>query len=238
MRLLFAMLVLANVGLYMWATWYKEPPPTATPAAPVRPEIAPEKMRLLSEPGVKLTTRKAAPPPPAPVPTADGAACFALGPFARKDALQAALTQLQTWEITAAERVQREELSVAYRVYLPPFPSRQDAERKRRELTQLGFTDHAVIHEEGLDNAVSLGLFSVEANARLRMQQLAAKGVTAVFQALPSTRDLYWLDFGGEIKEGQLAGVAVSALSTHSWGADVHLYPRACSAPAATPNIP
>jgi len=235
MRLLFAMLVLANVGLYMWATWYKDPPPAATP---IRSEIAPEKMRLLSEPGVKLTTRKAAPPPPAPVPTADGVACFALGPFARKDALQAALTQLQTWEIAAAERVQREELSIAYRVYLPPFPSRQDAERKRRELTQLGFTDHAVIHEEGLDNAISLGLFSVEANARLRLQQLAAKGVTAVFQALPSTRDLYWLDFGGEVKDGQLAGVAVSALSAYTWGADVHLYPRACPASAATANTP
>ena len=34
MRLLFAMLVLANVGLYMWATWYKDPPPA--PVAPAR----------------------------------------------------------------------------------------------------------------------------------------------------------------------------------------------------------
>lgn len=236
MRILFAMLVLANVGLYMWATWYKDPAPVAITVA--RPEIAPRKMRLLSEPGVKLTTRKAAPPPPAPVQTADGLACFALGPFARKDALQAALTQLQSWQIDAGERVEHQQLTAAYRVYLPPFPSRREAERKRRELNRMGFTDHAVIHEEGLDNAVSLGLFSVEANARLRLQQLAAKGFSAVLQSLPATRDLYWLDFGGEVKDGQLAGVPVATLAAHAWDADVHLYPRACPAPAATPSAP
>ena len=235
MRLVFALLVLANVGLYMWATWYKDPPPVP---APVRAEIAPQKMRLLSEPGVKLTTRKAGPPPPAPVRVVDGLACFALGPFARKDAAQAAATQLQAWQIDAAERTEQEQLTAAYRVFLPPFPSRQDAERKRRELTRLGFTDHAVIHEEGLDNAVSLGLFAVEANARLRMRQLAAKGVKAVFQALPATRELYWLDFGGEVKDGQLGSVAVGALGSHPWGAEVHLYPRACPAPAALPTAP
>lgn len=234
MRLVFALLVLANVALYMWATWYKEPPPVATP---VRPEIAPEKMRLLSEPGVKLTTRKAG-PPPAPVQAVDGFACFALGPFVRKDGAQAAVSQLQSWQIAAVLRTEQEQLTAAYRVYLPPFPSRQDAERKRRQLTRLGFTDHAVVHEEGLDNAISLGLFAVEANARLRMRQLEAKGVTALFEALPATRDLYWLDFGGEVKDGQLAGVAVSALSAYTWGADVHLYPRACPAPAATANTP
>lgn len=236
MRLLFAMLVLANVGLYMWATWYKDPPPIVAPA---RPEVAPEKMRLLSEPGVKLTPRKTTPPPPAPVQTVDGLSCFALGPFTRKDAVQAASAQLQGWQINAGERLEHEQLTAAYRVYLPPFPSKQDAERRRRELSQLGFTDHALIHEDGLDNAISLGLFAVEANARLRVRQLAAKGVTAMLQALPSTRELYWLDFGGEVKDGQVAGVSVSALGTHPWGADVHLYPRTCTPPAtATPPAP
>ncbi len=235
MRFVFALLVLANVGLYMWATWYKDPLPIATP---VRPEIAPQKMRLLSEPGVKLTTRKAGPPPPAPVQVVDGHSCFAVGPFARKDAAQAAVSQLQSWQIAAVLRSEQEQLTAAYRVYLPPFPSRQDAERKRRELTRLGFTDHAVIHEEGLDNAISLGLFAVEANARLRMRQLQVKGVTALVETLPATRDLYWLDFGGAVKDGQLGGVAVTALSAHPWGTDVHLYPRACPAPPVPPATP
>ena len=236
MRLLFAMLVLANVGLYMWATWYKDPPPA--PVAPARSPIAPEKMRLLSEPGVQLTTRKTTPPPPPPVQTADGDSCFALGPFTGKDAAQAAATQLQGWQINPSERAEQEQLTAAYRVYLPPFPSKQDAERKRRELTRLGFTDHALIHEEGLDNAISLGLFSVEANARLRLRQLAAKGVVAVFQSLPSTRNLYWLDFGGEVKDGQLEAATIAALGAHPWGTDVHLYPRACPVPPTTSAAP
>jgi len=44
-----------------------------------------------------------------------------------------------------------------------------------------------VFQEEGWHNAISLGLFSVEANATARVRELAAKGVEASMQPLTRT---------------------------------------------------
>lgn len=233
MRFLFALLVLVNVGLYMWGTWYKAPP---APASFVTsPEINREKLRLLSEPGVKLVGRKTQLPPPAPLPTADGPACLALGPFATPAAAQQAGRQLQTWQLQPTERIEHEPLSAAFQVYLPPLPTKTEAERKRRELTRIGFTDHALITDDELANGISLGLFSREANARLRLRQLAAKGVRAELQALPGSRALHWLDLAGEIKDGRLGTVAITALAAYNWGPEIQLYPSRCPPPASAP---
>ena len=236
MRFLFALLVLVNVGLFMWGTWYKAPPaPTSFVASP---EINREKLRLLSEPGVKLVGRKTQLPPPAPLPTADGPTCLALGPFATPAAAQQAGDQLRHWQLQPTERIEHEPLSAAFQVYLPPLPNKAEAERKRRELTRLGFTDHAVIADDELANGISLGIFSREANARLRLKQLAAKGVRAELHALPGSRALHWLDIRGEIKGGQLGTVAVTDLATHDWGPEIQVYPAPCPPPASTQPPP
>lgn len=229
MKFIFASLVLTNVGLFMWATWYKDPP--AVPGPVARAEIGRDKLQLLSTPGTKLAVRKVTPPPPAPPPAIDGATCFALGPFAAPAQVQQAINQLQSWQLSPTERIDQEPLTAAYRVYLPPFPSRSAAERQRRALTRLGFTDHALITEDGLDNAISLGLFSVEANARLRITQLAAKGIQAQLQPLPNARPLYWLDIAGDVKDGRLGAATVAELRTFDWGPEARLNPRDCGAP-------
>lgn len=236
MRFLFALLVLVNVGLFMWGTWYKTPPAPASFVA--SPEINREKLRLLSEPGVKLVGRKTALPPPAPLPTADGPACLSLGPFATPAAAQQASRQLQNWQLQPTERIEHEPLSAAFQVYLPALANKAEAERKRQELTRLGFTDHALIADDELANGISLGLFSLEANARLRLNQLAAKGVRAEIQALPGARSLYWLDLSGQIKDGRLSTVAVTELAAYDWGPEIQLYPTRCPPPAGTQPPP
>jgi hypothetical protein len=74
------------------------------------------------------------------------------------------------------------------------LPSPKVAERKRRELTRLGIKDHALIQEGDMQNAISLGLFTVEANAASRVRELAAKKVQARIQPFQQARTRFWLD--------------------------------------------
>jgi hypothetical protein len=187
---LFALLVLANVGLWLWMTGVR-PNSTERVEGP-RPEIAPEKLRLLSEPGVRVQER--APEAPAPAELTNTAAgCYRLGPFADEAATTKAIDVLKQIPLAYERRQEEETVVTGYRVYLPPLASREAAEKRRRQLTRLGFKDHSVIQEEGLENAISLGLFAVEANARKRLQALAARKVTAKIQTLTQARTRHWL---------------------------------------------
>jgi hypothetical protein len=226
MKWVAAALALLSLGLWMWILWYADTPTEEAP--PPRAEIAPDKMRLLKEPGVRLVPRT--PPPAAPVPpstvppAAEPAAlvCYRLGPFASSEAADQAMVRLGEQKISA-ERQQEERRTVTgYRVYLPPFPTRQAAEEKRRELTRLGFKDHAVISEEGLPNALSLGVYSIEANAQRHLARLAARDIKAELQPLHQVRVVYWLEI-------RLSESGAEPLKKLDWGSpDIGLVAEAC----------
>lgn len=63
-------------------------------------------------------------------------------------------------------------------VRIPPFESRQRAEKRMRELRELGVTDLFVVREPGANkNAISLGLFRTESSARQHQSDLASKRI-------------------------------------------------------------
>lgn len=235
LKWIFAALVLANLGLWMWASWYKEAPVEENSAA--RMPIAPEKMRLLDEVGVKLQLRKAPPAANSELVATATSGCFRLGPFPDVELTVKAEKKLKEWHLGFVRQTEQINTITGYRVYLAPFTSKQAAERKRKELTRLGFKDHALIPEEGSQNAISLGLFSVEANADSRMRDLAAKGVKAKVLPQRETRTLHWLDF-----PALLPVETVVRLKETDWGArEIQAQPKACPAgvippPATTPR--
>ena len=192
MKWVFAALVLANLGLWMWASWYREAPMEETRAA--RAPIAPEKMLLLTEVGVKLQSRKTAPPTNAEPVAQAAPGCFRIGPFPDAELAAKAEKILDDWHVRHARHSEQVETISGYRVYYPALASSKAAETKRRELTRLGFKDHALIQEDGWFNAISLGQFAVAANAEARVRELAAKGVEAKVQPLSLNRVRYWLN--------------------------------------------
>lgn len=192
LKWVFAALVLANLGLWMWASWYKQTPVEESRMA--RAPVAPEKIRLFNEPGVKLVPRKTPPPANAELTASVAPACFHIGPFPDVDLVARAETRLNVLQLTYSRRSEETRSVTGYLVYLPPLPSQKAAERKRQELTRLGFKDHALMQEEGMQNAISLGLFTVEANAESRVRELAAKKVVARIQPFQQTRTRFWLD--------------------------------------------
>lgn len=199
MKWLLALLLVANAALFMWGRWYREPLVDPAPPAPPR-DVAQEKIKLLSEPGVRLLLRSrdeaaAAAPALAATPSASGAQarCYRLGPFEQAAGADAAAAVFRARGFEYQRVAEPQTAPLAYYVYLPPLPSRQAAERRRRELTQRGLRDHALMQEEGFENAISLGVFSVEGNARARVVQLARQGIEARVRAVAGTPPRYWL---------------------------------------------
>jgi hypothetical protein len=224
LKWIFAALVLVNLGLWMWANWYKELPEEESRTA--REPVAPEKMRLLNEPGVKLAPRKTPPPANAELKTSAAPVCFQIGPFPDADIVARAETRLNELELTYSRRQEETRTITGYLVFLPPLSSLEAAERKRRELTRLGFKDHALMQEEGMQNAISLGVFTVEANAESRVRELAARKVPARMQPFVLSRKRFWLDVAVNFPSDTL-----DKLGQIDWAAnDVQVQEMACPA--------
>lgn len=227
LKWIYSALVLANLGFLMWAHWYKEEPAeeTRTASAPVFPE----KLRLLNEPGVKHAPRKVSVFAKAGLKTGTGSACFRIGPFPEADVVARIERRLSEIEVTYSRRQEETRTITGYLVYLPPLSSLEEAERKRRELTRLGFRDHALMQEEGKQNAISLGVFTVEANAEARVRELATKNVPARMQPFELSRKRIWLDLAVNFPSEALA-----KLGQMDW--DVPVQEVAC--PADTNQSP
>jgi hypothetical protein len=229
LKWVFAALILANIGLWMWASWYRDRPVEETRAA--RAPVAPEKMRLFNEPGVKLVPRKAPPPANAELTASVAPACFHIGPFPDVDLVARAETRLNELPLTYSRRAEESRSVTGYLVYLPPLSSPKAAERKRQELTRLGFKDHALMQEEGMQNAISLGLFTVEANAASRVRELAAKKIQARIQPFQQTRTRFWLDVAVKAP-----AQTVDRIRQIDWAAkDVQVREIACPAGTSAP---
>lgn len=226
MKWAFAILVLVNLGFWLWATGIREP--HEQPLVSARPALAPEKMKLLTEPGVKLAPRpKPRPQPPRPAdsepPVASegrreiAGACYRVGPFADAESADKAGVVLTELHISFARELEEQRRVASLRVYLPSFPTKDAAEAKRKELTRLGFRDHALIEEEGMQHAISLGVFSVEANARRHMKALAAKGIQAKIEPLYQIRTGHWLALRFDAPAP--GGDSLAALRERKWEA-------------------
>jgi len=193
---LVGVLLLLNVAVFMWGSWYKVIPPGA--AVKARPSVNADRIRPLRQPtsanvsGVEGTGQR-------------GRLCISLGPFASAEQVSAAISTAQRLGAMRTRSEQLEETSTSYRVYLPALESRKLAERKRAQLTELGFKEHYVIEEPGRENAVSLGVFAVEKNAAALVRVLAEKGVSAKQETITNTQPTYWLK--AEIDSQQLDGL-------------------------------
>ena len=228
MKWLVGVLVLANVGLLMWGLWYHKPLVDVDPIQP-RSTVAQDKMKLLSEPGARLVLRSPD-GTSAAIPNGASVNCFQLGAFPTLEKVRTAAGKLDLWGLRYTRVAEFETLGPSYRVYLPPLPSRDAAERKRRELTKLGFTDHAVIQqEEGMENAISLGIFSVEQNAITRAQQLARQNIHALIQPIPNVHPVYWLALSAPAVDGRIGATPLTQFAEEDWGVpNVSLRPALC----------
>ena len=224
MRLLFVVLLVANVAVLIWFEWLSPPHPAlqvASPLSNTKPltllaELSPAEHQAL----VKAATSAALPPPaPAANPASPAAAtvavsaavtapvCVSYGPFPSTEAAQTGAARLQKAGASVSERLVPGKVRLGYWVYLPPFSSRHEAEAAATLLKQRGVKDLYVARDEANRNAISLGVFNQRKGAEERQQRIRKLGYHPVMTERFRDAPRYWLDARGG--DGQLPPISV-----------------------------
>ena len=115
--------------------------------------------------------------------------CHTIGPLAREDDAAAIRTQLSAAGYLTRLRSDAVRKPSGYWVYMPAMPA-GEARRIVAELDANGMTDYYI----GKQNYISLGIFSRESKAQLRLDQIRNLGFDAILDRRYRIRSEYWLD--------------------------------------------
>jgi hypothetical protein len=228
MRWLFAALVLANVGLLMWASWHRDGSGETIAARPVH---HPELMVPLSTPGVALKSKRNEKTEAPLVAAKPRPRCVDIGPLA-KEAAASAVSWLQSEKLGHSTRTEERQVETSTWVHLGPFENKKQAEQRLRELKKIGIGDVLIMNDAQGAAAISLGLFNQPENANKRMEELVQKGIAAKSQVRTRNETFTWLD----LRLPEPADAALTRLRSRDWGTGVEVRDAAC--PAETPPAP
>ena len=199
MRLLFLLLLAANLGFFAW-TRFLAPPDPAVDRQPLTQQLEPHKLRIVTERELAKAPapQPARPKPAAPAPEPVRIACLEWGSFSAADATRAA-QRLEPLALGARLAQYRGEETASWWVHMPPQGSRAAALRKAAELKQLGVEDYFILQDAGpLRWALSLGVFSTEDAAKAHLQALREKGVrTAIIDRRDTRVPKAWFQVRG-----------------------------------------
>jgi hypothetical protein len=174
MRILFLILLLANLAFFAWDRYLRAPVDVRERIRQV--EITPEKIRVLGPP---VVTKAESEPAKAEKEAlaAKPAACLEWGAFIGNEAARADAAIAES--ALPADRIQRvvSELT-GYWVLIPPLKTRADITAASAKLKEQGITDFSVVQEpERRRNAISLGIFRTEEAAQTLLNAVRKKGV-------------------------------------------------------------
>lgn len=178
MRLLFLLLLAANLGFFAWTRFLARPDP-AVDRQPLAQQLDPHKLRIVAERELARAPEPepAKPKPAAPAPEPMTIACLEWGSFSPADGTRA-VQRLEPLALGARLAQYRGEETASWWVHMPPQGSRAAALRKAGELKNLGVEDYFILQDAGpMRWALSLGVFSTEDAAKAHLQALREKGV-------------------------------------------------------------
>jgi len=181
MRALVVLLVLANVGFFAWSRWIAAPavpPPVPSTAAP--------RLVLASE-------APAAPPLPS-LRLEPGVSCISIGPFLDLTEAARASTGLRGAGLEPRQRATDGPIWAGYWVSLAGLVDAAAAEQAVERLRQFGIGDAYVMPAEGGGPVVSLGLFTEQARALRRVDEVRALGYSPTVAERRRTGTVYWID--------------------------------------------
>lgn len=187
MRWLFVGIVILNAVYFSWAFWVADDSSkVVSPRLETTTDGRGGGLRLLSEGTEQLSS-----PPALALAETRVAGCPALAADDEEEAKLIAGT-LSGHGYPASVQSSEGELVSRYWVYLPPFPSRSQANRALREL-QAKSVDSFVVASGPDMNAVSLGTFASKDSAKGMQSRLVSAGYQAqVREAEKASRD-YWV---------------------------------------------
>jgi hypothetical protein len=179
MKLLVALLLLANVAWYAWTHWLNRPAPA--PAAATRPA------------GPQLVLAREAPPAPEAA-ARPAASCLSLGPFTDLTDAARAATLLREGELEPRQRTSEGVVWKGYWVALDGLPDRAAADGVIERLRRFGIGDAYAMPGDAGRITISLGLFSERQRALRRMDEVKALGLEPRVSERERSGTVYWID--------------------------------------------
>jgi hypothetical protein len=181
MRVIFALLVLANVAWFAWTHWVVRP---VADAAPARVEVP----RLVLAREAPASDAAARPPI---LPTEN---CLSLGPFSDLTDAARASTLLRENGLQPRQRAGEGVVWKGYWVSLEQVPDRASAEGIIERLRRFGIGDAYSMPDEGRQITISLGLFTERQRALQRMDEVKALGFEPLMAERERSGTVYWID--------------------------------------------
>lgn len=121
--------------------------------------------------------------------------CRKLGPFPERKIAIGVADGLAAFRL-APKVIEEDQIDIlGYWAMLPALSTREEAELLVNKLKSRGIQDVRRFTSGDFMNAISLGLFSTEANARRRAKSVEGQGFLAVVQPKEEEKKNFWLQF-------------------------------------------
>lgn len=207
LRITFFILLLANLVLVLWYTQIA--PHAAGADIPAVPEdrrlvllqehqqrqaAAAPQPQPLQIPDIQLAQEELQPPPAEPG-QAPAATCHTIGPFTDLDRAKAVSERIGQLGAAVTRRNKTEQEQYGYRVFLPPYRTREEAVAATQKLAKNGIQDYFIISDEDRKNGISLGLFRKKSGAIRRMEQVSRFDFKPQMEIRYRDNTIYWLDY-------------------------------------------
>ncbi len=188
MRVLFLLLLLANVLFLAWTRWVVPPQPVTAGAAASAGALQP--IRLQQELTAATTAAAAA-------AVGDGlqaAACVSVGPFGDPAQAEAARLRLERLGFSSRRRVAQDEVQVGYWVRVPNLATPADAANALGALQAAGLGEAYIVDGDGALTTLSIGVYADQGKAAEVAQAVQAAGFTPETSDRLRTLEVLWLD--------------------------------------------
>jgi hypothetical protein len=181
MRLLLALLLLANFAWYAWHHWVNAPDDAPAPVSMRNPQL--------------VLAREAPPAEPATQIAARGANnCVSLGPFHDLTEAAHASTLLRENGLRPRQRAGEGVVWKGFWVSLAGIADRAAADGIIERLRRFGVGDAYTMPGDGQQVTISLGLYSERERALRRMDEVQALGFEPGLAERERSGTIYWID--------------------------------------------
>jgi hypothetical protein len=228
-RVLFLLLLRANLLFLAWTRWVDAPArSTAVPATAAAAQGL-QLIRLLGEPASGAADSGES----ADTPALLAASCVSVGPFIDPVHAGAAAAQLERLGFTSRRRVALDDVRVGSWVYVSDLATPADAANALAALQAAGFADATIVTDEGPGNIVSVGVYADPARATETAAAVARAGFTPSTSDRRRALEVLWLDVDRQANGGLPALDALGAPPAGALPYDM----RACPAAAGDADV-
>lgn len=195
MRVLFLLLLLANVLFLAWTSWVVKPQPAARSAAAASATLHP--IRLKSE-----QTQAGEAAALAISNDLQAATCVSIGPFITPAHADQARLQLERLGFTSRRRISQDEVRVGYWVRIPNLATPADATNALATLQSAGLTDASIVDEDEPGATLSVGVYADPGKAAEVTAAVQRAGFTPETSDRLRQLEVLWLDVDRQANGG------------------------------------